>query len=278
MNANTMGTANLLQLLTRAKHSIQKVIVASSMSIYGEGAYKTSDGETLYPQLRTSSRLEKKEWEMYNSHSDQPLVPIATDETKPLFPTSIYAISKRDQEEMCLSVGRAYRIPTVALRFFNVYGPRQALSNPYTGVAAIFSGQLLNGKAPFIYEDGKQSRDFIHVKDIVQALVLSMLREEANYEAINVGTGRQVTILQVAQALIQKLNVNVEPKIGGKFREGDIRHCYADIGKARRLLGYEPTVRFEDGVGELVEWVRLQSPEDKVEAATAELAMRGLAR
>jgi dTDP-L-rhamnose 4-epimerase len=277
MNANTMGTANLLQLLTRGNHSIQKVVVASSMSIYGEGAYKTSDGEIVYPQLRTFARLEKKQWEMYNSHSDRPLVPVATDENKPLFPTSIYAISKRDQEEMCLSVGRAYKIPTVALRFFNVYGPRQALSNPYTGVAAIFSGRLLNGKAPLIFEDGGQSRDFVHVKDIVQALVLSMQRDEANNEAINVGTGRQLTILQVAQALVQNLKVEVEPKINGKFREGDIRHCFADITKARRLLGYEPTVRFEDGIGDLVGWVRLQNPEDKVEAATAELAMRGLA-
>jgi dTDP-L-rhamnose 4-epimerase len=177
---------------------------------------------------------------------------------------------------MCLSVGRAYKVPTVALRFFNVYGPRQALSNPYTGVAAIFSGRLLNGKAPLIFEDGLQSRDFIHVRDIVQGLVLSMERAEANYEAINLGTGRQLTILDMANALIRELHVNVEPQIVNQFREGDIRHCFADISKAQRLLGYQPTIKFEDGIGDLVEWVRRQNADDRVDAAAAELAARGL--
>lgn len=276
MNANTLGTAHLLEILARGEHAIQKLVVASSMSIYGEGAYRTRDGQKLYPQLRSNARLVARQWEMYNSHSEEPLMPIPTAEDKPLYPTSIYAISKRDQEEMCLSVGRAYKIPTIALRFFNVYGPRQALSNPYTGVAAIFSGRLLNGKAPMIFEDGLQSRDFVHVKDIVQALYLCMERDQANYEAINIGTGRQLTILDVTRALIRELEVNVEPQIVNQFREGDIRHCFADITKAQRLLGYQPTVKFEAGVGDLVEWVRRQNAEDRVETAAAELAARGL--
>lgn len=275
MNANTMGTAHLLEILARGDHSIQKLIVASSMSIYGEGAYQTSRGETVYPQLRSPARLTARQWEMYD-HSEDPLRPIPTAEDKPLYPTSIYAISKRDQEEMCLSVGRAYKIPTIALRFFNVYGPRQALSNPYTGVAAIFSGRLLNGKSPLIFEDGLQSRDFVHVKDIVQGLVLCMEREQANYEAINIGTGRKLTILDIARALIRELKVNVEPQIVNQFREGDIRHCYADISKAQQLLGYQPKIKFEDGIGDLVGWVRQQTSDDRVELAAAELVARGL--
>jgi len=276
MNANTMGTANLLELLTRGDHSVQKLIVASSMSIYGEGAYRTSDGETVYPLLRSPERLAERQWEMFDSSSGEPLIPIPTAEDKPLYPTSIYAISKRDQEEMCLAVGRAYNIPATALRLFNVYGPRQALSNPYTGVAAIFSSRLLNGKPPLIFEDGLQSRDFVHVKDVAQALLLSMEREEANYEIINIGTGRRITILEIAEALIRELKVAVEPQILNQYREGDIRHCFADISKARFLLGYQPTVMFEDGVGGLVEWVRQQTSEDRVETATAELTARGL--
>ncbi len=276
MNANTMGTAVLLEILSRGQYPIQKLMVASSMSIYGEGAYQACNGQKVYPQLRTNEKLATRQWEMFDAQSGEELKPIPTDETKPLYPTSIYAISKRDQEEMCLSVGRAYKIPTIALRFFNVYGPRQALSNPYTGVAAIFSGRLLNGKAPLIFEDGLQSRDFIHVSDIVQGLALCIDHDEANYEAINLGTGRQLTILDMAQALIRDLRVNVTSQINNQFREGDIRHCYADISKARRLLGYQPKVKFEDGIGDLVEWVRRQSADDRVDAAAAELAARGL--
>ncbi len=173
-------------------------------------------------------------------------------------------------------VGKAYEIPTVALRFFNVYGPRQSLSNPYTGVAAIFSSRLLNNKPPIVFEDGLQSRDFVHVKDIVQGLLLALKCDEANYEAINLGTGRCLPILEMAQALIGKLNVPVQPQILGQYRKGDIRHCYADIRKAQRLLGFRPTVAFEDGVGDLVEWIGQQTATDQVETAISELATRGL--
>lgn len=276
MEANTMGTSRLLELLAQGRFKLDKLIVASSMSIYGEGAYRTAAGEIVYPVERSSERIARREWEMTLPGSDETLEAAPTSEEKPLRPTSIYAISKRDQEEMCLSVGKAYRIPTTALRFFNVYGPRQALSNPYTGVAAIFSGRLLNNNPPLIFEDGKQSRDFVHVSDIVQALVLSMECEASDYEAINVGTGVSTSVLQVAQILRDKLGVAAEPQVVNKFRAGDIRHCFADIRKAELLLGYRPTVAFKDGMDELIEWIRLQTAVDRVDSAAAELEKRGL--
>jgi dTDP-L-rhamnose 4-epimerase len=276
MEANTMGTAHLLELLVQGDYKVQKLVVASSMSIYGEGAYQTQAGEVVYPVERSAQRISRREWEMTLPGSEEPVIPIPTSEDKPLRPTSIYAVSKRDQEEMCLAVGKAYQIPTTALRFFNVYGPRQALSNPYTGVAAIFSGRLLNGNAPLIYEDGLQSRDFIHVKDIVQALVLSMECQASDYEAINVGTGRSISVLEVAETLSRKLDVDIAPRVINKFRAGDIRHCFADISKARQLLGFHPTISFEEGMGGLIEWLKEQTAVDRVESAAEELANRGL--
>lgn len=271
MEANTLGTAQLLELIAAGQHSLRKLIVASSMSIYGEGAYATGSGQVVYPSLRSSDDLAHHQWEFSDPESGEPLAALPTAENKPLQPTSIYAISKRDQEEMCLAIGRAYGLPTVALRFFNVYGRRQALSNPYTGVMAIFSSRLLNGKPPLLFEDGRQGRDFVHVSDIVQALVLSLDRNEANYEAINVGTGQCLSVIDVARLLIRKIGVAVEPQIVNQYRAGDIRFCYADIHKAQRLLGYQPHVKLEDGVDELVEWLRDQTAVDRVEAATHEL-------
>jgi len=225
VDANTCGTAVLLDILANdasIRSRVRKLIVASSMSIYGEGKYECPVHGVVYPRLRSSEQLATGDWELHclvpvaspksqvagrksqvaNRTCGLSLMPLPTDEEKPLFPTSIYAITKKDQEEMCLAVGRAYGIPTVALRYFNVYGSRQALSNPYTGVAAIFSSRLLNGKPPVIFEDGLQSRDFVHVSDIVQANLLAMERDEADYDVFNVGTGRAMTILDVANALI----------------------------------------------------------------------------
>ncbi len=275
IDANTMGTVNLLELLAGGKHGVRKLIVASSMSIYGEGAYRDELGRFAFPPVRPVEALAARRWELFVDHH-RPLMPVATPETKPICPSSIYAISKRDQEEMCLVVGRAYGIPTVALRFFNVYGTRQALSNPYTGVAAIFASRLLNGKPPIIFEDGLQSRDFTHVSDIVQALMLAMDRDGADYQAVNVGTGRSVTVLHVAEELAVALGRSVEPEVVGQYRAGDIRHCFADITKARNLLGYEPRVTFEAGLRELVSWLRQQKAADRVDAATEELRTRGL--
>lgn len=278
VGGNTYATSVLLEILANEKHGIKRLIVASSMSIYGEGAYRCPTHGRVHPFLRPEEQLARKEWEMRCPFCGQPAGIMGTPEDKPLFPTSIYAISKMDQELMCLSIGRAYHIPTVALRYFNVYGPRQALSNPYTGVAAIFSGRLLNGKPPVIFEDGLQSRDFVHVSDIVQANMLALERDEAAYEVFNIGTGRALSICDVATALIDELKVPVQPEIVGGFRAGDIRHCVADISKARQRLGYEPQVKFEDGLSELVAWVKSQPAVDRVEQARSELAARGLIR
>lgn len=275
VDLNTRGTSVLLDVLANEPHDVQRLIVASSMSIYGEGKYRCPVHGEVFPQLRPDSQLEEHEWEMRCPICGKDASPLPTDESKPLYPTSIYAITKKDQEEMCLCIGRAYGIPTVALRYFNVYGPRQALSNPYTGVAAIFSGRLLNDKAPVIFEDGLQSRDFTHVSDIVQANMLALERHEMDYGVFNVGTGRQLSILDVAEALIEELGSRQRAEIVNSFRAGDIRHCYSDISRIQEV-GYRPTVRFEEGVAALVEWVREQSAEDTFERARKELTSRGL--
>ena len=278
VEANTYGTAILLDLLVNETHSVRKLIVASSMSIYGEGAYRCAGCGPVYPQLRSAKQLAARDWEMRCPRCRAIVKTMATNEEKPLYPTSIYAISKMDQELMCLNVGRAYGIPTVALRYFNTYGRRQALSNPYTGVAAIFSSRLLNGNQPLIFEDGLQSRDFIHVTDIVQANLLGMENDAADFQVFNIGTGRRLTISDVAHTLAQDLGLEIKPEFVEQFRVGDIRHCYADISKARDLLGFEPRTRFEDGMADLVNWIRQQDSVDWVEQAKAELDERGLAR
>ncbi|MFQ6672344.1 MAG: NAD-dependent epimerase/dehydratase family protein, partial [Candidatus Tectimicrobiota bacterium] len=203
---------------------------------------------------------------------------VPTPETKPPVPTSIYAISKRDQEELTLTIGRAYDLPTVALRYFNVYGPRQALGNPYTGVAAIFSARLLNDKAPLIFEDGAQSRDFIHVADAVEATLLAMDRPEAAGGVFNIGTGRATSVAELAGHIARAMGSDIAPTLVGKYRAGDIRHCVADISRARAILGFTPRVPFAEGVADLVAWVRGQEAEDRVELATRELDLKGLTR
>ncbi|HEX4627982.1 MAG TPA: NAD-dependent epimerase/dehydratase family protein [Gemmatimonadales bacterium] len=275
---DTGGAGVVLEEIVKRRDRIRKVVVASSMSVYGEGAYRTPRGEMRAPRLRGREPLQRGEWEARDPDTGEPLEPIHTPETKPLQPTSVYAITKRDHEELFLSVGYAYRIPTVALRYFNIYGDRQALSNPYTGVAAIFCARVLNGQPPIIFEDGRQSRDFVHVSDIVQANLLALATDVADYRALNVGTGQPTTIRQVADAILAALGVrDLAPTVLGKFREGDIRHCYADIGLACRLLGYKPTVAFTQGTNRLVEWVRSQRAVDRFEHAHQQLVTRGLA-
>ena len=276
-DVNASGAAVVLQAVANLPQRPRKMIVASSMSIYGEGAYVCPAHGRVFPRLRETAQLQQRDWEMRCpvSGCGERCAAIPTDEEKPLYPTSVYAVNKRDHEEMFLAVGRAYDVPTVALRYFNVYGTRQALSNPYTGVAAIFSGRLLNGKPPVIFEDGGQSRDFTHVSDIVQANLLVMEKAEADFGVFNVGTSRALTIYHVAQALIQHLGLSIEPEVVEKFRAGDIRHCFADTSRLA-ALGYQPKLRFEDGVAELVEWVRRQTAEDRFVMARVELKGRGL--
>ncbi len=277
VSVNSLGAAVVLQEIIARKTQIRRLVVASSMSIYGEGAYLDRDGAHAVPGLRPDAQLEKREWELRDARGHE-LRAIGTPETKPLLPTSVYAVTKRDHEELFLSVGNAYRIPTVALRYFNVYGSRQALSNPYTGVAAIFSSRLLNHKPPLVNEDGLQSRDFVHVSDIVRANLLAMRAEAGGGRVCNVGTGRATTIKRVGELLAERLGLAIAPEITERFRAGDIRHCFADPTFARKTLGFEARVSLEDGIDEVIAFVRAQKPEDKVESAQAELVARGLAR
>jgi dTDP-L-rhamnose 4-epimerase len=279
VRANDFGTAVLLEALSERRHQIRKLIVASSMSIYGEGGYNCERCGVLNPQTRPISQLAERRWEFSCPTCQSQLKPSPTNEDKPLFPTSVYAITKQDQEQLCLVVGRAYSIPTIALRYFNAYGARQALSNPYTGLCAIVSSRLLQNQPPLIFEDGEQTRDFVHVSDIVQANLLALENDAANYQAINVGTGRATSVNEVVRLLTAGLNKNhLQPEIVGKYREGDIRHCIADISRAREVLGYEPGVSLEQGVPELLDWVRDQSAKDRLARATIELESRQLVR
>jgi dTDP-L-rhamnose 4-epimerase len=277
VSSNALGAAVLLEEIARAKSRVERLVVASSMSIYGEGLYLDADDREVHPRLRSDAQLERRQWELLDEQG-RALRPVGTPETKPLQPTSVYAVTKRDHEELFLAVGSAYGIPTVALRYFNVYGSRQALGNPYTGVAAIFSSRLLNGRSPLVTEDGLQSRDFVHVSDIARANLLALRCEAAGGRVYNIGTGRATTVLRIAQLLAERLGVDIPPSITGRYRAGDIRHCFADIERARRELGYEPRVKLEDGIDEVIEFARGQAAEDRVEQATDELARRGLIR
>ena len=275
---NTQATATFLEQGVTVRDRVGRLVVASSMSIYGEGEYACATHGRVAPGPRPESQLSGRDWEVHCPECGTPVQPAGTRETKPLLPTSVYAITKRDHEELSLVVGAAYGIPSVACRFFNVYGPGQALSNPYTGVAAIFASRLLNGRPPIIFEDGAQSRDFIHVSDIVEGLVSALTTDSATGRSLNLGTGRASTIVDVARALAAGLGVDVEPVVNGQYRAGDIRHCYADVGAAELYLDFRAKVTLEDGMADLVRWLVTQEASDKVDLATAELSSRGLAR
>jgi dTDP-L-rhamnose 4-epimerase len=271
---NNVGTAVLLESLM--KHPVEKLIVASSMSIYGEGLYRSADGRICANAERSLDQLRAGEWECRDEHGNA-LEPLPTPESKLPALNSIYALSKYVQERMCLMFGRAYNIPTVALRFFNVYGPRQSLSNPYTGVLAIFASRYLNDRPSLIFEDGCQQRDFVSVYDIAQACRLALESTQARDIVLNIGSGQPHTILAIADCIASALNKDhLKPQIAGKYRVGDIRHCFADISLARSVLGYSPRIELQSGVLNLAEWLEGQRADDRVERASAELASRGL--
>jgi dTDP-L-rhamnose 4-epimerase len=276
---NAIGAAVLLEEVLERRDGLRKLLVASSMSIYGEGQYRNPrTGESgLAPWIRPEPQLAARKWDVVGE-DDGPLEPEPTAETKPLRPTSIYAINKRDHEEMFLAVGAAYGIPAVALRFFNVYGERQALSNPYTGVAAIFSSRLLNDSRPLVFEDGKQTRDFIDVRDIARCCALALTHDGADGRTVNVGTGKPTSVVEVAHTIARGLGKEIEPEVVAKYRAGDIRHCYADPALAERLLGFRAEIPFEAGMQDLLQWLEGQEAEDSVDAASEALAARGLAR
>jgi dTDP-L-rhamnose 4-epimerase len=271
---NDLGTAVLIEAL--AKHPVGRLVCASSMSIYGEGLAQNRNAETVDPEERPVEQLRRGVWELLD-RDDEPLVPLPTPETKQPSLSSVYALNKYAQERLCLIAGKAYRIPTVALRFFNVYGPRQALSNPYTGVLAIFAARLLNDRPPLVFEDGEQRRDFVHVRDVAEACLLALTTTEGIGSAFNIGSGESRTVTSVAADLASVMGrAHVAPHVVGKYRAGDIRHCFADISRSRAALGFAPKVKFRDGMQELANWLAHQVAEDRVERATAELESRGL--
>jgi len=271
---NTLGTAVLLEALSQKP--VEKLVVASSMSIYGEGLYRTPDGRVVEAQDRTLQQLQQGTWEP-TGPDGEPLQPFPTPEGKAPTLSSVYALGKYDQERLCLMIGRAYGIPTVALRFFNVYGPRQALSNPYTGVLAIFASRLLNGNAPLIFEDGLQQRDFVSVHDVARACRLALESTVAAGGIFNVGSGTSMTIRAVAAQMAEALGRRqLRPEITGKYRVGDVRHCFADTTLASKVLGYEARVSFTEGLVELAGWLAGQRADDRVAEMRAQLEARGL--
>lgn len=274
-SVNSLGTATLLELL--AQRPVRRLVIASSMSIYGEGLYRDARGSLVEGQERPLEQLRARDWSV-RAEDGSELCPVPTPESKrPVLP-SVYAISKYQQERLCMNFGRSYGVPTVGLRFFNVYGPRQALSNPYTGVLAIFASRYLNGRAPLVHEDGMQRRDFVSVHDVSRACQLALEAPGAEGCVFNIGSGTQRSVLGVAEALGRLMGGAKTPEITGTYRVGDIRNCFADITLAKSRLGYQPTVTLDDGLEELVQWLEVQGAGavDRVGQAAKELAMRGL--
>jgi dTDP-L-rhamnose 4-epimerase len=273
VSVNDYGTAVLFQQLI--DNPVKRVVVASSMSIYGEGLYRTVDGDVVEDAIRLPRTGAEASWDPLDGHG-RPLVPVPTPEWKRPTLASVYALTKYVQERLTLTLAPAYGMEGVALRLWNVYGPGQALSNPYTGVLAIFASRLHNGKPPVIFEDGRQRRDFVHVSDVAQAFVLALDHPKAVGEVYNVGSGEDRTVAEVAALLGRAMGRDIAPEIAGKARVGDIRHCIADIGRIRTDLGYAPKCDFPEGLAELADWVARQEAQDRVAEARKELEMRGL--
>ena len=275
VSTNVQGTGVLWDILVNEKHKVEKVLVASSMSLYGEGCYQCPEHGKISPKPRSESQLAEGKWEMLCSECALPVCPIPTDEDKELNCTSVYAQSKKDQEVYSLMIGKAHQIPTVACRYFNCYGPRQSLNNPYTGAAAIFCSAIKNDLPPLIYEDGHQRRDFINVKDLVRGKLLLLDHQDSNYGIFNIGTGKPSSILELAEALIELFGKNISPDVIYKFRNGDIRDCYADVSKINDL-GFAPEFTLKQGLEDLVAWSDKQHAISSVEDAHQKLVEKGL--
>jgi dTDP-L-rhamnose 4-epimerase len=278
VDVNTRGTALLLDILVNAKHHVEKLIVASSIGVYGEGAYDCATHGAVAPTIRSEQQLAMRAWEQRCPRCSEHVRAVPTPEDKALYRDNIYSMTKYHQEEMVLLIGKTYGIPSVAPRFFNVYGPRQSLSNPYAGVAAIWLSRLLNGKQPIVFEDGGQLRDFVSIHDVVDCLVLMLEQPGADYLPVNIGSGETITILEIAKLLARLLGSSIEPQITQTGRKFDIRHNTADISRARQALGFAPRVSLEDGFSELIDWAKT-TPDvavDFFDKALQELQDKGL--
>lgn len=277
-NTNINGTALLLDILANSRnHRIEKMIVASSRSIYGEGKYLTPDAKVVYPGHRRAEDMDNGKFDVFHPGIAEPLTLTATDEESKVHPSSVYGITKQNQEQLVLTVCPTIGIAPVAFRYQNVYGPGQSLRNPYTGILSIFSTLILNKKEINVFEDGKESRDFVFIDDVIQATILGIERDEANGEVFNVGSGQNIDVLSVAETLIEKYGTNVPIKVTGNYRLGDIRHNYADLTKIRSKLGYYPQVSFDEGIAKFVRWV-VDQPlmESSFENSILEMKRKGL--
>jgi dTDP-L-rhamnose 4-epimerase len=278
VDANCSGTATLLEAVLARRDSVRRLVVASSMVVYGEGAYSCAEHGRVPAPGRSADQLRLRDWEPRCPACGRALDPVPVTEDEPLRPTSVYGVTKRDQEELALVLGQAYGLETVVLRYLNVYGPRQALGNPYTGVAAIFAARVLAGRRPFVFEDGGQVRDLVHVGDVARATAAAMDAPSAAGHAINVATGRRITVGWLARAVAAALDSSLEPHVTGESRAGDIRHCFADTRRAEDLLGFRAEAAIETGLPELARWVARQTVDERGDAAVAELRHRGLVR
>jgi len=275
-DTNLGGLANLLDILVNTKHKVKKIITNSSMTGLGEGNYECNKCGFVRPSLRTEEQLQQADWQIKCPKCRGKINSVATPEDANEYPNSIYAITKKTQQDMLMLFGKIYKVPTIALRCFNVYGPRQSLSNPYTGVTAIFISRIKNNQKAVVYEDGLQSRDFISVHDVVDALILSLEGNRADYSVINMGSGHPTSIKEIAETISRLLGKPGMVKISQDYRLNDIRHCFADITKAQKLLGWTPKVTLEEGFKELIEWSEGEKAIDNFSSAEKELKIKGL--
>lgn len=272
---NISGTALLLDVLVNKTHNVKKFVLASSRAVYGEGKYRNADNETVYPENRTLTLMEQGFYEMTDDKG-RSLTPVATDESSKLHPISYYGLTKLQQEEMVKLVCSSVALPFVILRYQNVYGVGQSLLNPYTGILSIFSTQILSGKETNVFEDGLPSRDFINIEDTVEATFRSLKNDLANNEIMNVGTGKPTSVLSVAKMLAKMYGKQEKINVSGDFRIGDIRHNFADLSKMKRILNFEPTVSFEQGISDFTDWV-LKQPvhENNFQNSLIEMKQKG---
>jgi dTDP-L-rhamnose 4-epimerase len=275
---NIVGTSLMLDILANdKKFKVKKILIASSRAVYGEGKYFSDELGVVYPEHRASEDMNKGDFEVKIKGSDSVLKLLPTDEDSKIHPSSVYGITKQNQEQMIMCVCKSLQIDAVALRYQNVYGPGQSLQNPYTGILSIFSTLIKNNQPINVFEDGKESRDFVYIDDVVNATILAIEKQEANGEIFNVGTGVPTDVLHVAKTLVNSYNINVPINITGNFRIGDIRHNYADLAKINQLLGYMPAVDFETGIGSFVNWVNGQAiTESKFDDSVGEMKTKGL--
>jgi len=279
VDVNCVGTATLLDIIANSRQRPRRLVVASSMTLYGEGAARCAACGLVTCAPRRESQLDARDWEIHCAKCDAPAASVPTREDYPLRPPSIYAVTKRDQEELAFAIGRAFDVPTLALRYFSVFGPRQAPSNPYTGVVAIFAAQMLNGKTPIVYEDGRQTRDFVFVADVARANALAIeAPPEVAGEVMNVGAGTPISLLEVAKTLESVLGVAIKPNVPGEYRRNDVRHCTADTSRIAERLGWRPENSFEQGMRILAPWLASERVQDNVSDADGALRARGLVR